>query len=152
MPDIFSRKSTYQNSFSADDTILTIQGIDVGLIAQSIDVSYVQQITRLYEVGSSNTYFVAGRTQGGMGIQQVVGPKSLTKAFYENFGDVCNAANNNISLSAALGCGSPDGSAESTEIYLNQCVITEYGLGVRAETALIMSSTKMIFNTLSFEG
>jgi len=47
-------------------------GTPIGL-AQSVQITYGQQLQRVFELGSYNTYMVSGRTQGSMQIARFVG-------------------------------------------------------------------------------
>jgi hypothetical protein len=105
-------------------------------------------ITRLYDIGSSNVYLVAGRTQGQLQLARVLGPQTLMTAFYTQFGNVCNAANNNISLSATAGCGSAQ--TTNPKWTISHAVISSIGGGIEnAEQMIISEMLEFIFLCLS---
>lgn len=153
MADIFSRTTDrFGGAFSADSTTISFSGagsgFDAGLLMQNIQMSYTQQVTRLFEVGSPNVYYVGGRTAGNGSIQRVVGPKKLSAAFYKSFGDVCNAVNNTLHASMASGCGNDaGGSASFTAHY---CVITTVGLSIGSADMLINESIGLIFSSFLY--
>jgi hypothetical protein len=155
MADIFNRTQNYKSSFSADSTRLTfnIPGAsdDVGLLVQSFNARYVQQVSRLYDLSEEGAvYFVAGRTAGDATLNKVIGPASLTKSFYQTFGDVCTMGNNNITLTGAIGCSTGNTNIELAGITLEQCCIAQFGIAVQVQNALIFENTGMMFNQLSF--
>ena len=108
MPAIYERqKTSFGGSFSSDQAALTIGGestTPLGIV-QNVQLSFAQQIARIYDVsngGLSNqaagagggtvpVFYVGGRTQGQATIARVVGPQSgaLCK-FYQLMGSVCD--------------------------------------------------------------
>ncbi len=84
--DIYSRTTdAYGGSFAADQGTLTFpaliggKGSDAGFLIQNMQANYTQNVTRLYEIGSPNVYYVGGRTQGSASIQRVVGPRKVAR-------------------------------------------------------------------------
>jgi len=102
--DVYSREVNFGGSFSADSARVTFAEVGAGLLAQNIDFAYQQNVSRLYEIGSSDIYLVAGRTQGNLGMSRVLGPRKLMPEFYVQYGDVCNAGSNHMKFSAMTGC------------------------------------------------
>ncbi len=90
--DIFSRRALeFGGAFAADSARLEfsldctydddgeegtpeVPIITTGLLTQQVSISYSQPITRLYEVGSQKTFYVAGRPQGQANIARILGP------------------------------------------------------------------------------
>lgn len=99
--EIFTRTATnLAGVFSADTLSLAFSdGVPTALV-QNLQASYMQNVTRLYEVGNvngrANVYYVGGRSQGSLNIGRVVGPSVLMSAYYTKFGNVCNARTNNM--------------------------------------------------------
>jgi hypothetical protein len=108
--DIYSRAgNNFAGAISADGARATFAadsgaGGDTGLILQQISMQYQQQVSRIFEIGTNNTYYVAGRCQGNATTGFIVGPRTLQLAFYQKYGNVCNAAGNILVFSAAAGC------------------------------------------------
>jgi hypothetical protein len=51
--DILGREATVGRPFSADDTELLFVGADAeSLVVQSLDITYRQNVTRLWEIGT----------------------------------------------------------------------------------------------------
>jgi hypothetical protein len=162
MADVFSRAS--QNltgvipvdaakiAFSADNTVF-----GVGLLTQNITVNYAQQINRIYEIGTNNTYFIGGRTQGQLGIGRVIGPKAVQVAFYRKYGNMCNAPTNNINLTTGTefcniqgpprpGQTSVTGSPSTFSIKF--AVITNIGITVNANDMIVNETLNLMYVSL----
>lgn len=154
LKDIFQREQRYRGSFTAEDTIMTIGGFtpgqgDVGLLVQQVQANYVQNISRIYDLTENAVYFVGGRTQGAAGMQKVIGPSELTQTFYQKYGNVCDMADNDITLSGEMGCGTRF--AATQRLSLRNCVINSFGFNVTSQDALIVENTQLVFNQLGFE-
>jgi hypothetical protein len=167
MADLFGRRSLeFGGAFSADAAQIafsfsnpTQRGLvergGVGLLTQQLNFSYAQQITRLYEIGSQRTFFVAGRPQGNAQMARVVGPREVTMAFYYKFGNVCCAKDNVLQFRAAAMC-LPTGMGTTTEETVallsrdpKQQQIT--ALGAAASTgAISLRMTGVVITTVGF--
>lgn len=161
MAEVFRRASTtLAGVFSADLGRLSLgAGVSVALI-QNINATFMQNVTRLYEVGSntfagglnsSNVYYVGGRSQGTCAIARVIGPSTLLAAYYAKFGDVCQAATNNMQLTFDNGICYPNNGAFSTYT-LRYCVITQIGISVAAQDMVVNENSQLMFSGLDFVG
>jgi hypothetical protein len=152
MPDVYSRAS--QNladiipvdaakiAFSAGDG----NAFGIGMLTQNIQISYQQQINRLYEIGTNNTYFVGGRTQGQIAIGRIIGPRALQVAFYAKYGDMCQAKSNNINLTTGGTC---DGTATAgAKFSMKYCVITNIGIAIGAQDMIVNENLQMMYVSL----
>lgn len=163
MSDIFNRRTLqYGGSFAADAASINFTTgnpnfqAGVGLVTQSLQISYQQPITRLYEVGTQYTYFIAGRAQGTMSMARVLGPGIVTSQFYKSFGDVCLANQNHLALDVAAGCqpggpgGTGAGSLVSSRMYFlaNNVLIQSLGLSVAAQDMIINEQLSFFFTSL----
>ena len=125
----------------------------VGLVTQSTNINYSQQISRIYEVGSDLTFLIAGRTQGQLSVARVLGPSAVQTAFYSNYGNVCNAANNNISVVMSTGCptganqGIGGGLGTLAFLILN-VVIVNLGLSVAAQDMIFNEQFQAMYVSL----
>ena len=154
MADIFNKTSNrLGGAWSADGAAVSFSGqaaglLGVGMIVQQVNVGYQQQVTRLYEIGSNMTYYVAGRVQGNMTIGRVVGPGVVMSAFYTAFGDVCNAANNTLVFGLATGCELPGDLGAQVAFTLLGCVITSIGITVAAENMIVNENLTLMYVAL----
>lgn len=155
--DIYSRQgSVIAGAFSAEDTVLSFAGVGsdgfslaggVGLMTQSLQVTYAQNVQRIYEVGSPNSYMIAGRTQGQGSLARIIGPRAIQAAFYRKFGNVCNVRSNNIDLAARMGCNG-DNAGSLYSMAIGGVVLTSVGISVSAQDMLINESLSLIFVSL----
>lgn len=151
--DVFSRNVSFGNAFSADGAAITFSNFAAGMLVQQLVWSYQQTITRLYEIGSPMVYLVAGRTQGTVKLDRVLGPSTILASFYTQFGNVCNAAGNNLMFSAQAGCGGPGQGAAGAavpgnatmSILIANAVIQLMGGSVSAENMVINESILLMF-------
>lgn len=158
MSDIFSRlNQNFGGAIAADGAKLVFAGSDggalvsgVGLITQSANVGYSQQVTFLYEVGTDNTFMVQGRARGQMGLNRVLGPRPVQAAFYRAYGNVCNAANNNIGLIMAAGCDQP-GQFTGLSLFIRNMVLISIGFSVNAQDQIMNETLQSMFVALDLK-
>jgi hypothetical protein len=157
MPDIFNRNTdTFGGSFAADQAKVTFPalingaGADAGLLVQNMTASYTQQITRLFEVGSSAIYYVGGRTAGQASIARIVGPKVIAKEFYSTYGDVCRARTNTLHFSVATGCDGTNTGFARAAYTAHFVVITTVGISIGAADMLINEQLQMMFSSFLY--
>ena len=142
--DIFQREVDTGAPIAADATRILIPGMtDESFLGQSLQVQYAAAITRLYEIGSSKTYFVAGRTNGQMAIRRIIGGQGFSKAFIEKFGNVCNInKGNNITIDMSAGCDTSTGRGTLTA---RNCVISQIGYSVSTPQLFINEDVNLLF-------
>jgi len=153
--DIFQRNvTTLAGTFTADSAALTFGGTDANLntLVQNMQIGYSQNITRLYEVGTSNIYYVGGRTMGQSNIGRVIGPSSSVQAFYQAYGNVCAAKGNGFTLTLDETDCSTKNPIPSipTTVLMSNVVIQSVNIGVQAQEMIISDNTSMIFSSLQF--
>jgi hypothetical protein len=160
--DLFSRQVSFGGVFSADAAAISfsadgVDAFDTGMLVQNVQWQYQQNVTRLYEISGAGTagkvYVVAGRTQGQASVQRVLGPAGLTEDFYDNFGDVCNIASNNITFSARADCSDPnDGTyGQQLDVDMNYCVLVRVAGAVSAQDMVVNESLGLLFLWLTYE-
>lgn len=157
MPDIFNRSTdSFGASFSADQAKITFPaltggvGADAGLLVQNMSANYTQQISRLFEVGSPNIYYVGGRTSGSASIARIVGPRKISQAFYSTYGDICRARTNTLHFSVETGCDVGTSSFARASYTAHFVVITTIGISVAAGDMLINEQLQMMFSSFLY--
>lgn len=148
MADVFGRTTLLGGAMSADATRLTFSqsALNAGLIVQNLVIQYAQTITRLFALESGLIYFVAGRTDGNMELQHVVGPQGIASGFIRQYGDVCNVQGA-LAFSAAGGCGAQEFDAS---IVVSNPVINSLNLQVNSNDMIIGSGMRMMFTSMDF--
>jgi len=172
--DIFgSRSATFGGAFSADDAFIQFPvkdssgratAAEIPLLLQNASFNYQQEITRLYELTSSNIYYVRGRSQGTGQLSQVLGPAKLSQNFLRKYGSVCNAADNILHFSMLAGCRS-DGDAvasgfggtssgrswsDSHSFTAKFVVINSIGLQMAAQSMIIQQTIGMTTSAMEY--
>lgn len=162
--DIFSRMTdAYGGAFSADAAKVTFasdpgvlgsvgaNGGGVGMLVQQLQFNYQQQVTRIYEIGTNVSFYVAGRTQGSMTVGRLLGPRPVALAFYRKYGDVCQASTNHLDVEMATGCTGA-GNLARVAFKLKFCVITTIGVSVTAQDMMINEQLQLMFCSLGMQG
>jgi hypothetical protein len=147
MSSVFASPQTYNGGFRADKLKLQIAGTDVaGMLFQNVQFSFTQQITMLYEIGSSFVYYVGGRAQGTATIAFVVGPGQAQSQLLQNYGDLCNPKN--IGFKADAGCeGRTAGGINYTLI---SAVLTTVAGSVNSNDLVINQQLQFMFIDLQY--
>lgn len=160
MSDVFSRSGQdFGGAVAADAARIVfsapeLAGSGVGMITQQTSLNYQQQITRVYEIGSDRTFYIAGRTQGQLSMARILGPRPVQLGFYQKFGNVCNAAENNIDFVADAGCVNTSGgtSGFSNGVYaftIKHAVIVNLGITINAQDMVINEAVALMFTALN---
>lgn len=159
--DTFGRKqATFGGAFSADDALLSFTNTrgqvaaDVPMLLQDAQFSYSQQISLLYDLTSENIYYVRGRAAGNGSLTQVLGPARLSRSFLRNYGSVCRAAENNLTMTMKADCTDqtqPDGNSgwdRSHSFSLQFVVLTQVGRRMAASDMVIQQSLGMTYASM----
>lgn len=146
MADIYGREMLYGGSFKADEITLTFSGGDGGgLLVQNFRFSYRQDVTRLNELGTKKSFFVAARPRGEFVMGKVAGPTNAQAGFLSKFGDICAVDSNVISMKYSEGwC--PGGAGMGFN--LKYCLITNVEGQTQSADLLITENVSGIFNSL----
>lgn len=151
MPDLFSIDQEFGGSFSADGARVTFSGsTDIsgaGLLSQTLTVAYNQPIQRIYELGTNRSYYVRGRSSGTVTLQRILGPRPIQTAFYETYGNVCNADNNILNFDLAAGCNTGENLA-SFSFGVKYAVITNFTIAVNAQDVIVNETLNLIYISL----
>ena len=150
--------SKLMGAFTANDAALVMSPAKLGALVQGINFTYSQNVMRLYEINwqkqdYANVYYVAGRSQGQLGMNRIVGPNAAITALYSKYGDVCQASQNPLTLDLSAGnCAVGRAVANSLSYTLKFCVLTQVGLAVQAQDMLINENSALMFSGLDYSG
>lgn len=148
MPDMFGRETLFGGAMSADATKLTFSdsGETAGMIIQQVNITYSQNVTRLYALEDGMCYFVAGRTEGQLQIQHIMGPQGLMEAFITKYSDVCKIGSSVFNLTLAGGCLTGKSTSKKPgKVKLSNPLITSVNLQVQAQNMIIGSGITAMF-------
>lgn len=122
----------------------------VGLLTQNINISYQQPVTRIYEIGGSYQYYIAGRPQGNANLGRIVGPRPVSVAFYTTFGNVCAGPNTTLIFAGAAGCSTQPalGGANGFMFAISGALLQGIGMSVAAQDMIINEQLSFMFISL----
>jgi hypothetical protein len=147
--DLFSNEVTYGGAFSADGATITFDTTITGLLVQNIQWQYMQNITRLYDVTSTDIVLVSGRTQGQGSMTRVMGPSALAASFFSTYGNVCYADQNDITIEIEADCagGAP---SNTITVVMDHVVLNSYGGSIAAQDMVVNEQLGFIFLWLTY--
>jgi hypothetical protein len=155
MASIFDPVSVqaHGGSFKAEN--LTLQfansGGGPGALVQQVNFTCTRQINMIYEIGSSNVYYVGNRRQGQAQMQRIVGGSADFKTIITEYGDMCKPQNLNMNANATA-CGGNGGGGVGVDYQLESATLTSVGASVSANDVVITESLGFMFLDLSFGG
>lgn len=151
MSDIFgyNRQTSPDVVFSNDETMLTIGGVaGKGALVQDWNATYAQQVQDIFEIGSSNIYWVRGHPMGSGSIGRIVGPKD-TKFFSEDAYNVCKGG---VDFNISMKPGTCEGTAGTgVKLGLKGCVVTQIGFSVNVQDIKINQGIQFRFASMSLD-
>jgi len=139
--DIYNRNAEYGGSFPADMATLTFGKLAnaKGAVVQQLNLNYEQAVSRLYEIGSPLFYYVHGRTDGTLTLQQVLGPSDIVDQVIREFGDICSPSS--LQISATTGCKA---TRATKTLACGDCVARQLGASMSSDNALLIKSMQLM--------
>lgn len=154
MADIFKRTEVdFGGAFTSETGLLVPNKGLTGVLMQNFQITYTQNVTRIYEIGRSGAktkvYYIGGRSQGTLAAAHIVGPGVAMKTFYDNFSDVCQANTNDIQIKLTPNiCAG--GEASSIGYKMKFCVLTAIGLSASAQDFVISENSQLMFSAMEY--
>jgi hypothetical protein len=144
----------YGGSFRADDVTLSFGngGAKKGALVQSVQFQIQRNVNMLYEIGSTNVYYVGGRRQGNATFQRVVSGSTDFKEMATKFGDICKPDNLVLNAKQAV-CGTTAAGgavAGGVEYTLVSATLQSVGATVSANDIVINESLGFMFIDLYY--
>lgn len=141
MPSPFGAEQKHNGSFRADDVEIDFGGVGgPGGLAQSVQFTCNRTVNFLYELGSSNVYYVGNRRQGQAQCVKVVGGSA---DIIGQYGDMC--APKDLTMKARGGCG---GVVGGKTYKLKYAVLNSVGASVTAQEIVINEQLGFVFSDL----
>jgi len=147
--DIFgySRSGKPQTVFSSESASLTFEKAGKGYMIQNWNVNYQQTVQEIFELGSSNLYWLKGQPQGQGTIQRIVGGTgSGTDLFSADAFDVCAGG---AAMTINANAGACNGTVPDVNINMDGCVVTSVGFSSSVQDLMIQQNFGWRFAKLS---
>jgi len=148
MADIFNKTIRSQaGPLARSETIeIAIQGGGgpIGL-AQSVQITYGQQLQRVYELGSFDTFMVSGRTQGSLQIARFIGLADGQQTLRQILGDQFFVVDGNTGGVLILRETNP---GISVEYICSGCYVASASTGTDANGTVVTENISIEFQAL----
>jgi hypothetical protein len=106
----------------------------------------------LYEIGSPDVYYVGDRRRGTIQASRVVAGAQDFKNMIGNYGDLCKAHTNTMTISAGIATGTCGPANNSTVEYkCNGVVLVNLGASVTAQEIVVTESVGFQFVELEYK-
>jgi len=133
----------------------TSPGSMIGL-AQNVQITYGQQLQRVYELGSQNTFMVSGRTQGSLQMARIIGQQDLLSAgtstlfatLGEDFFEVQGSAEGNQCAGNPGGTLTLQDKCTNVTYVCSGCYVTQSSVGVDANGSVVTENVSIEFQRL----
>lgn len=113
-------------------------------MVQNIAITYTRNVTRIWELGSDDTYYVIGHTEGTAQLNRIVA--KATSDILDQFADACTAKDKTLKIEGTTtAC---DGTPK-LNLTLTGPVMTQTGFSIDVGQFLIANSIAMMFSSLS---
>lgn len=148
---------------------LSEQGLD--MLIMNLGIDYRQPIRRIFELGpgvvpavfgagnasfcdgpeasdvcafrTQPTWYIIGRPEGRLQLQQIIGPNPLTCEFYQVYGSACGG--NVMQVSGRAGCKAADSTAKKITWRMTGVVLDGLSAAVNSQESVIQSSPSAMF-------
>lgn len=127
-----------------------------GALVQNITIQYSRGINRVQELGSNDTYYIIGRSQGAFQMANIVGPTEVVTSIVDELADACKAVRTTLHVTSGTNfCGLADGSADvkkTVDFILHGPVLTQIGVSLNVGDYTINQQLAGEFATMSKGG
>lgn len=144
MADIFNAKGGIGGIFKGTTVALTLGGgSQKGALVQNINLTYNRNVSRIWELGSDDTYYIIGHTEGQAGMSKIVGPSD--NDILDQLGDACTAKDKTLNLTGTSdNCDGPG----QFSLKATGPVLTSRGFSADANQFIITSQASFMFSGL----
>lgn len=153
MSDIFgyNRSAKPTNVFNSENSLLTIGnngGAVAGALIQSWSADYQQKVDEIFELGSSEIYWMKGRPVGSCQIQRIIGPGKLITDLIDRDGfDLCNGGIR-LEITGATGfCGE----SQSVTLAMDGAVVVGVNYKAQATDSMVFEGVALRFAVLEVQ-
>lgn len=149
--DIFGykRNPKPQNVFSSSESILKFGSAGstgaLGALIQNWNVTYNQNVSEIFELGSDAIYWIKGRPTGAGNVGRVIGMKNV-KLFPDDAFDICNGG---VTMEIEMSPGKcPGQTATVVTLSVTGVVVTSIGFDANVNNTTINEGLGFRFASL----
>lgn len=148
MADLYNSEAKLNGTFKGTKFALSLttgSSVVDGALIQDFSAQYQRQITRIYELGTHNQYFIEGPTQGNAAISQIVGPSDIISSIASELSDLCNTVDRTLTLSAGMkDCNG----SQPRSLHLGNPLMVNFQIAGSAANFTVSSSCGIMFTRL----
>lgn len=148
MSDVFQARGSLGGVFKGTQVELTLGGSSNGALkgslVQNIAINYTRNISRIWELGSEDTYYIVGHTEGQAQLSRIVAKASAD--ILDALGDACTAASNVLNISTQADVCSDTG--ERFGVSAKGPVLVSRGFSIDANQFMLTSQAGIMFSGL----
>jgi len=141
MSDIFgyNRNARPQKVFTTENSRLTLSGgAGVGYMIQNWNINYQQQVQEIFELGSSNLYWIKGQPQGQGTIARIIGDGGNgVNLFPQSAFDLCDGG---ATMTIAASSGQCSGTAGTVNLSMDGVVVTAIGVSMSVQDMMLQQN------------
>ena len=126
---------------------MTFAGSDGGgMLVQQAQFTVTRTVNMMYEIGSSNVYYVGDRRSGQAQLNRVVGGSANFRKLVTNYSNMCKP--NDLVLTAGGGCEGVE--AAGVNYILKFATMTSIGSSVQAEQIIVNENLGFLCSDIEF--
>jgi hypothetical protein len=140
---------TVQGVIRAEDVTLDFgAGGGKGALVQQAQLTCQRTVNMIYEIGSSNVYYVGDRRNGQAQFSRIVGGSADFKTMVSNYGNICTPKPLKMNVGAAS-CG-PGGGGGAVTYTMVDATLNSLGASVTAQEIVVTETMGFIFADLEY--
>jgi len=151
MADMFGAKGAIGGIFKGTQVALTLGKGSLGggtgqkgALVQTITLSYTRNVTRVWELGSNDTYYIIGHTEGQAQMNRIVA--KVENDILDELGDACKAKDYLLNMSStADAC---EGGGAKINLTASGPMLTQRSFSADAGQFVLTSSAAIMFSGL----
>lgn len=125
------------------------------LVVQQVQAQVDRPINKLYEIGSTNMYYVAGRVKGQGVLKNVIGLTANSVNGMIAFGKLCGTEDKTLKIKAPTGdnvCNEKGAAVTTKALVFKDAALSSVAVVAQAEQDLITADWTYMFSDLFVEG
>ena len=145
MADLFNAAGKIGGIFKGTTIALTLGGAGIqGALVQNIGINYQRNVSRIWELGSDDTYYVVGHTEGQATLSRIVGRADAD--LLDELADVCSAKDRTLNMTGVADTCEGQG---NFAIVMVGPVLTSRNFSISADQFIITSQSALMFSGLN---